>query len=394
MTKIISIGKWSFKMIYIILLAICQIMSSCGVMLFSNNGFKFPIFQMLVMFFAESLIFFVYLFQRYLVKDKKSTEYEILPGNQKIKTIFIIVCLSICDASTSIINEILYTSEIDSYQIIFKALFFVFTIYLCIYMLKFQFYRHHYLGIVIYFIGLICYTLVDYLYKDEEKKENDDETKTKSSTQVWVIIIIMVVTQFLGSLLNCTEKYLIDKKYINPFVIISFEGISGCIIMSILIPVLSLIPSNNGFFDYVDNANASFQTIFGGISSTIAWIIIYTIIVLFFLNIFRLLVNQHFLPLHQSICNSFSIFINYLFKAFAFNMVKNVKAGKVVLLISADLLMIFGVLLFLEIITLNFCGLSDNTKEQIDLRNSVDYNEIREIMDERLSLFPLVQKST
>ena len=121
---------------------------------------------MWVMFFAESLIFFVYLFQRYLVENQSpnSSGYEILPGKNKIKTILIIVCLSICDFSSSIINELLNTSYVDLYQIIFKALYFGFIICLCIWMLKYKFYRHHYLGIGIYFIGLIWYTLVDYCY--------------------------------------------------------------------------------------------------------------------------------------------------------------------------------------------------------------------------------------
>ena len=47
--------------------------------------------------------------------------------------------------------------------------------------------------------------------------------------------------------------------------------------------------------------------------------------------------------------------------------------------------MIFGVLIFLEIIILHFWGLSHNTKEQIEHRKSIDYNEILETIDGGLS---------
>lgn len=154
MTKIFSIEKCSFKMVYIVLLTVCTIMSSCGMIFCDLNNFEHPFFSMWVMFFSESLIICVYLFQRYVLEEKKpnSSEYDMLPGKNKIKTILIIVCLSICDFSSSIINELLNTSYIGSHQIIYKALFFGFTIYLCIHMLKYHFYRHHYLGIGIYFI--------------------------------------------------------------------------------------------------------------------------------------------------------------------------------------------------------------------------------------------------
>lgn len=341
-----------------------------------------PFFLMLIMFFAESLIFFLYLIQRHLTKIQKtnSSGYEIIPGKQKIKKLFIIIGLGVCDLSTSMVSDLLNSSNVASYTIIFKAMYFFFTTCLSIYMLKYQFYRHHYLGIGIYFIGLVWYTLVDLLY--DMRTSSSIETSKTNSTPVWLVIIIMVVTQFLGSLGECSEKYLMDKMYISPFAVISIEGISGFILVLILIPVMSLVQCNTTFFKCKGTFSASFYTIFSEISwnQAIVYIIIYMIIILFFLNTFKSLANQHYSPLHRNLSNTFSTFFHFFFNVFYYKTINNT-VGYIILLICGHLFMILGVLIYLEIIILNFCGLNHNTKAQIDIRESKDYEEVIEIID-------------
>ena len=53
-----------------------------------------------------------------------------------------------------------------------------------------------------------------------------------------------------------------DKKYISPFVVISLEGISGLIIVSVLIPIMSMVQCNSSFFICKGTFSESFKIIF------------------------------------------------------------------------------------------------------------------------------------
>lgn len=378
MCKIISIGKCSIKILYLLALTISQIMSEFYQIFFERSRFIHPFFVIWMMFFGESLIFFLYLIQRALMKEEQSnsSKFEMIPGTKKIKIVLILVGLAMCDFSITICMRLFNSSEVNTYEIIFNALFFGFAIYLCIYMLKYQLYKHHYFGIGVYFIGLILYTLVNIFYYVEKPLT----ASTEQTCPVWIIIIAMIAVQFLSSTQECTEKYLMDKEYISPFVVISLEGISGFIIVSGLIPILSLIPCNPTYLICNEYVSASFKAIFKEIyeRSNVIWIIIFLIISAFVLNSFRLLTNQHFSPLHINLSYTFTHFFMFFFQAFVYDVIKNPSPVKISLLIFANLIMLFGVLIFLEIIVLNFWNLNTNTKEQIERRKTMDYKEIIE----------------
>ena len=106
-----------------------------------------------------------------------------------------------------------------------------------------------------------------------------------------------------------------DKKYISPFVVISLEGISGLIIVSVLIPIMSMVQCNSSFFICKGTFSESFKIIFENMfeSSTITWLMIYMVFVLIFFNVFRLLTNQQFSSLHRSFTNTFYSFILLFF---------------------------------------------------------------------------------
>lgn len=106
MAKIFSFGKCSIKMLYLFALTLSQIMREfCGIILENKQKiFTHPFFLVWIMFLGESLIFFLFLIQKCLMKNQqdKSSGLEILPKNKKIKTILILIGLSLCDFCTSI----------------------------------------------------------------------------------------------------------------------------------------------------------------------------------------------------------------------------------------------------------------------------------------------------
>lgn len=191
--------------------------------------------------------------------------------------------------------------------------------------------------------------------------------------------IVLIISQFLSSTQECTEKYLIDKEYISPFIVISLEGISGLAIVSGLIPRMSLISCSTSYIMCNEGkVSSSFGAIFKDIfeQEYVLWIIIFSTICSFSLNSFRLLINQHFSPLHLSLTYTFISFFMFFFKVFVFKLFKTIDTLKIILLLIPSFIMVFSVLIFLEIIVLNFWGLNTNTKKQIDMRKSIEYQEI------------------
>ena len=60
---------------------------------------------------------------------------------------------------------------------------------------------------------------------------------------------------------------------------------------------------------------------------------------------------------------------------------EHISASKKVWIIFSNLFKIIGILIFLEIIILNFLGLARNTTEQINIREYDDYKELIESID-------------
>ena len=58
-------------------------------------------------------------------QQDKSSGLEILPKNKKIKTILILVGLSLCDFCTSICMKLLNSKGVEAYEILFDAFFLV-----------------------------------------------------------------------------------------------------------------------------------------------------------------------------------------------------------------------------------------------------------------------------
>ena len=338
---------------------------------------KHPFFLVWLMFLGESSNIIIYIVQRLRTPNKDTQHYHkklkvnrtgILPRKDKCTVVLIIIILFILDTSTSFTLFVTrQTSYLSKGELLLKLLSTFFTSILTIVVLKYKYYKHHILGFIIVSVALISMTIMEVvIYK---LKENGKIFSSK-------FIVILFLTYLFSSVQEVYEKYLIDIKFVNPFALIAFEGFGGLFTTSCLLVVFYNVRCVSGVI-CEENApkTEDFIKTWQIISQNPRLIILVSIlyISITFFNSFRILTNQHYTPTHRSLSDSIASFIAWILKLTIpfFNQtttkddvfyIQNIIMGVLYII------MIIGVLIFLEIIILTFCDLDRNTKEKINAR--------------------------
>ena len=93
---------------------------------------------------------------------------------------------------------------------------------LCIFLLKFEVYKHQKYVLFIIFFCLIIEIIFDSCFIYISKNINQNNC-------IYVIILIFI-NYFLSSFIDVIEKYLLEYNYLNPFFLLMLEGIIGLIL--------------------------------------------------------------------------------------------------------------------------------------------------------------------
>ena len=323
---------------------------------------KHPFFLVWLMFLGESSNIIIYIVQRLRTPNKDTQHYHkklkvnrtgILPRKDKCTVVLIIIILFILDTSTSFTLFVTrQTSYLSKGELLLKLLSTFFTSILTIVVLKYKYYKHHILGFIIVSVALISMTIMEVVIY-----------KLKGNGKIFssVFIVILFLTYLFSSVQEVYEKYLIDIKFVNPFALIAFEGFGGLFTTSCLLVVF-------------DNGKYFIET-WQIISQDQRLIILVSIlyISITFFNSFRILTNQHYTPTHRSLSDSIASFIAWILKLTIPFLNQTTTKDDVfyiqnIIMGVLYIIMIIGVLIFLEIIILTFCDLDRNTKEKINAR--------------------------
>ena len=338
---------------------------------------KHPFFLVWLMFLGESSNIIIYIVQRLRTPNKDTQHYHkklkvnrtgILPRKDKCTVVLIIIILFILDTSTSLTLFVTrQTSYLSIGELLLKLLSTFFTAILTIVVLKYKYYKHHILGFIIVSVALISMTIMEVvIYK---LKGND---KSFSS----VFIVILFLTYLFSSVQEVYEKYLIDIKFVNPFALIAFEGFGGLFTTSCLLVVFYNVKCVSGVIcEEKAPKTEDFIKTWQIISKNPILIILVSIlyISITFFNSFRILTNQHYTPTHRSLSDSIASFIAWILKLTIPFLNQTTTKDDVfyiqnIIMGVLYIIMIIGVLIFLEIIILTFCDLDRNTKEKINAR--------------------------
>ena len=362
--KIISCGRINKKIILIIvggLFFSLQLYVESTSNIFGGDKNDYPIIYTIMYSICLCLSFpLLIIFNLYNKKKNKQITSTIIEdtGNSTFllnemrqkkmiswkKKLLWILLVSIIDYAAYIFSSI-YWLENDNYvetlqtNIIFMSIF----AYL---ILKLKLYRHHYLCIIVILIRGVSYTLIFYVF---------DKTFNEKGNGI-IPYVVSFVTEIAFSLTYVIYKYYMLIKFIHPYEIMFFEGL-----FELFFSIITLIIANS--FGKLDNLS-NFIGVFKGIEILI---IIAWILVSFIYHAILFKVIDTFSPFYIHISTIISEFISIVTKE-----EKDSSPQKIAFYIFSFIICPFMVLVFLEIIELNFWGLSYMTKKNIELRAQLD----------------------
>ena len=187
-----------------------------------------------------------------------------------------------------------------------------------------------------------------------------------------------------------------DKNYVSPFIIVAIEGFFGNLFLSIAFIFLSKMKcgdettktylhcnpySNNSHV--IEDILSSFQFVLR--HKQFLWMLIALFVSFLMFNIFRVLTNSKCSPTHRGIADILGYFFFWMMRFIDFFEPTSMHSGTNLLFASISyLLMIIGVLIYLELIIVNVCGFEKDTDSGIISRTLIE--------NERMSLFEIIEE--
>ena len=225
----------------------------------AQNFNKLYLFKMLLVFLGKLSVGIFFLIQKTCLNKKKAKnklleeeeEEEIDSFNvavrpkRKICIYPLVLLATLFDLSTLslfITRGIEEGKYIFYFEIVIKASSVFFLAILCHFCLRYKYYRHHYLSIILIFLGMIPIIISQLFFKDKIKPQS------------WLISLMLFSSYLVFcSIKECIEKYLMEIYFLNPFKLVFFEGIIGTIIMAITIACFPYLvqkqKQNQGYSD-------------------------------------------------------------------------------------------------------------------------------------------------
>jgi hypothetical protein len=278
-------------------------------------------------------------------KNKNILQYDILkkhkPQINKIEKFLWILLVSFIDFIALVLSYIFRVGvnaklTTWAFNIIFLALF-------SNLILKERLYKHHYLSIIIIMI------------LDVLSNINNERFTTENFKNNYLNIIMIVLSQILYKLSYVLYKYYMIKKYIISYEIMFYEGIIELILSIITSIIVISIGYIDNFMDYYNNIDAKEIIIF----------ILMTILNFIYTLSFFIAIDK-FSPFYALLLYVSGELIKYILHFDSYYLRKSIIS------IIISIICLLMILIFVEIIELNFCGLSYMTKKNIKLRAQKD----------------------
>ena len=313
---------------------------------------------------GSSLSFILYII--YNIRNKtKINIINNLPTNQnninqinlKTKLLWILL-VTIVSFIYHFIQSIMWFN-LDNYLNIW-AFYITFLSLFSYWILKMKLYKHHYVGIItVSIIGLLFNVITGKLSFDNIKKYY----------QFYLASIFNVILQ---SLILALYKYYMFVKYIKSYEILFFGGLNELILSIITLIITTNIGYIDNFWEFYENLDKKEIIIF-----------IFLTLINFFYNLLILIIIDIFSPFYIFLADFIAQNIFFFYK------IDKLDLLTIIICVVSVLIEIFMILVFIEVIELNFCGFSTMTKKNIESRAKLevfegDINNI--ILDKKIIL--------
>ena len=350
----IIFGRINKKLILPVLLSITQIIFLIFNKYYPKTTYNI-IFQLYCLSLGQLMIRFLPCILKIKNDEKKGKEIKkrkclhyfflclIFGFNQNLHFARIITNNIFLDEKTSYISNLFLVNDfiILSIEISFMAIFSKF-------LLKYKYFKHHIISIILFIIlGIICEVII----------VKNDGNKNISNKWYWIVNIIRVVNSLVDALYFCYQKYMMEVLYYPYWNIAFIPAIfmlayaTILLIIILVIPIASIIKIQI-FYSYFTNTNG--------------WIIFGKVIIVVFIHVIlcplTILIIFYFSP-------NFLLIIFQL-STIVFSLIE--KPRESVNCIPLYIIQFLVLMIHLEILELNFCGLNKYTKRNIELRGLND----------------------
>ena len=223
----------------------------------------------------------------------------------------------------------------------------VFLVLISMYLLKYKYYKHHIISMVLFLIFGIISEIILQTYNGIDWK-------------LVVVILMRIIGVGVNATYYCYQKYLMEKLYYPYWDVAFIPGVIMFILACIFLIIVLVNPDK-------EKAKLSFIRIFYLYFKTETGLAVGKVILVFVLHAvlspLAILIIYYFGP-------------NFVLTIFQFSrVVKNlttIKKEKLYVIIFF-VLQFISLMIHLELIELNFCGLNKYTKRNIELRGIDDY---------------------
>ena len=191
-------------------------------------------------------------------------------------------------------------------------------------------------------------------------------------------ILYYLICCFLLGLELTLTKYLLESLYLNSFLILGLKGILGTIVFIII----NIRFNKKEFFDILDNI-LSFQYEFTPEDFHIMHKIIYVSTLIIF-QYLKVTITDNFGEMHfisSMTLTDILYFPLYCIERFAVQRYKISRVDTFIINSLTSVTHSISMLIFNEILELNFCGLNTNIRKNIILREQIDKENLIELFD-------------
>ena len=371
MGKYISLGKLDKKYIYINLILFFVTIIKAIIGEIFKNIFDNNIFMCLIPSFLGFIFCFILEIIRNRNNSYKINNYKIKKRNNKV---ILIIATALLILIYELLDSFLRSSVQEKLRKLKSSNFFIFiliTYIISISLFKNNYYKHQYISITI----IIILSFIKFFIKSFP---NNDIYKKHYTTVDFIIFYLMQIIEFTClSLFMIYCKILIEKYYISTYKLTYIIGIINEIIAIIAYLLISYISiDKNQWFEavkfegkyYIDNIFFFFKN--------------FNFFQIIFYFIYHILYSFEFVAINI-IIEKYPI--NYIFLPFELLVISSILTEIFLyldlpifskcILIFISICEFFFICIYLEIIELNFCGLSDNIKRNIEKRALKDSDE-------------------
>ena len=419
--KLFSFHWQTYKILYPLMYPLFYLLRQISYDLIKNINLAMNPFVMTTLMFLSELICGIFEpFRRCLSKGSKykQIKHEVPHGKTKIMDfleekikrsghviieIIAILVIALLDYAGFIIisftniweekakdgsnNPLFYINDLSAATRMSEILFLSL---LTVNILGYNIYKHHNFARVIQMINIFLLIIFLFILVVCYKLDDTDPINTINRYLSFILYTALyLISFFLYSCKNICIKWMIEKRFYSPFLLIFYVGLAGLVCMAVTFLITyNFIPCPFAFCK-PDKTKATNQNL---IEINEIWYIVSSFICGSIINLFQYITNFYFNPCYIGIGNSlagFLLWFYYCFTSFDLDQFGVHKTVYWILIVICGFIYIvsfFACLVYTENIICYFWKLNENVTNEIMNRAEKDVNNSQDLLNNEISL--------